>query len=58
MIKKWKVSYPAEKGYDRIWVMDDDCMPEKDALAELERIKAEKLDTVNETQVRLFGGGA
>lgn len=24
-----------EKGYDRIWVMDDDCMPEKDALAAL-----------------------
>ena len=27
----------AEKGYDRIWVMDDDCMPEKDALAALLR---------------------
>ena len=25
----------AEKGYDRIWIMDDDCMPEKDALAAL-----------------------
>ena len=25
----------AEKGYDRIWVMDDDCMPEPDALAAL-----------------------
>ena len=33
-------------------------LTEKDALAELERIRAEKLDTVNETQVRLFGGGA
>lgn len=27
----------AEQGYDRIWVMDDDCMPEKDALAALLR---------------------
>ena len=27
----------AEKGYDRIWVMDDDCMPEPDALAALLR---------------------
>ena len=27
----------AEKGYDRIWVMDDDCMPEKNALAALLR---------------------
>ena len=27
----------AEKGYDRIWVMDDDCMPEKDTLAALLR---------------------
>ena len=27
----------AEKGYDRIWVMDDDCMPGKDALAALLR---------------------
>ena len=26
-----------ERGYDRIWVMDDDCMPEKDALAALLR---------------------
>ena len=25
----------AEKGYDRIWVMDDDCMPEQGALAAL-----------------------
>ena len=33
-------------------------LTEKDALAELERIKAEKLNTVEETQVRLFGGGA
>ena len=27
----------AEQGYDRIWVMDDDCMPEKDALYALLR---------------------
>ena len=27
----------AERGYDRIWVMDDDCMPEPDALAALLR---------------------
>ena len=33
-------------------------LTEKDAIAELERIKAEKLNTVEETQVRLFGGGA
>ena len=33
-------------------------LTEKDALAELERIKAEKQQTVDETQVRLFGGGA
>ena len=33
-------------------------LTEKDALAELERIKAEKVETVNEEQVRLFGGGA
>ena len=31
----------AEKGYDRIWVMDDDCMPEKDALAALMRADRE-----------------
>ena len=31
----------AEKGYDRIWVMDDDCMPEKDALAALMRVDRE-----------------
>ena len=33
-------------------------LTEKEALAELERIKAEKQQTVDETQVRLFGGGA
>ena len=33
-------------------------MTEKDALAELERIKQEKQTTIDETQVRLFGGGA
>ena len=33
-------------------------MTEKDALAELERIRAEKQTTIDETQVRLFGGGA
>ena len=33
-------------------------MTEKEAMAELERVKAEKLTTVNEEQVRLFGGGA
>ena len=31
----------AEKGYDRIWVMDDDCMPENDALAALLRAERE-----------------
>ncbi len=30
-----------ERGYDRIWVMDDDCMPEKDALAALLRADQE-----------------
>ena len=30
----------------------------KEALAELERIRAERQQTVDETQVRLFGGGA
>ena len=33
-------------------------MTEKDALAELERIRQEKQTTIDETQVRLFGGGA
>ena len=33
-------------------------LTEKDALAELERIRAEHQQTVDETQVRLFGGGA
>ena len=33
-------------------------MTEKDALAELERIRQEKHTTIDETQVRLFGGGA
>jgi len=33
-------------------------LTEKDAMAELERIKAEKQQTIDETQVRLFGGGA
>ena len=33
-------------------------LTEKDAIAELERIRAEKQQTVDETQVRLFGGGA
>ena len=33
-------------------------MTEKDALAELERIRQEKQQTIDETQVRLFGGGA
>ena len=33
-------------------------LTEKDALAELERIRAEKQHTVDEEQVRLFGGGA
>ena len=33
-------------------------MTEKDALAELDRIKAENQRTIDETQVRLFGGGA
>ena len=33
-------------------------LTEKEALAELERIKAEKQQTVDETQVRLYGGGA
>ena len=33
-------------------------LTEKDALAELERIRQEKQQTINETQVRLFGGGA
>ena len=33
-------------------------LTEKDALAELERIRAEKVETVNEEQIRLFGGGA
>lgn len=33
-------------------------MTEKDALAELKRIRQEKQTTIDETQVRLFGGGA
>ena len=33
-------------------------MTEKDALVELERIRQEKQTTIDETQVRLFGGGA
>ena len=33
-------------------------MTEKDALAELERIRQEKQTAIDETQVRLFGGGA
>ena len=33
-------------------------LTEKDALAELERIRQEKQQTIDETQVRLFGGGA
>lgn len=33
-------------------------MTEKDALAELDRVKAERQTTINEEQVRLFGGGA
>ena len=33
-------------------------MTEKDALAELDRIKAENQRTIDETQVRLFGSGA
>ena len=33
-------------------------LTEKDAIAELDRIKQEKQQTINETQVRLFGGGA
>ena len=33
-------------------------LTEKDALAELDRIRKEHLNTVDETQVRLFGGGA
>ena len=33
-------------------------LTEKDALAELERIRQEKQHTVDEEQVRLFGGGA
>ena len=33
-------------------------LTEKDALAELERIRSEKQHTVDEEQVRLFGGGA
>ena len=33
-------------------------LTEKDAAAELERIKAEKQQTVNDEEVRLFGGGA
>ena len=33
-------------------------MTEKDALAELERIRQEKQQNIDETQVRLFGGGA
>ncbi len=33
-------------------------LTEKEARAEIERIKAENLRTVDETQVRLFGGGA
>ena len=33
-------------------------LTEKDAMAELERIRAEKQQTIDETQVRLFGGGA
>ena len=33
-------------------------LTEKDALAELDRIKAENQRTIDETQVRLFGGGA
>ena len=27
------IKYAAEKGYDYVWVMDDDCMPNPDALA-------------------------
>ena len=33
-------------------------LTEKDAVAELDRIKAEKQQTVNDEEVRLFGGGA
>ena len=33
-------------------------MTEKDALAELKRIRQEKQQNIDETQVRLFGGGA
>ena len=33
-------------------------LTEKEALAELDRIKSEKQQTVDEEQVRLFGGGA
>ena len=33
-------------------------LTEKDALAELDRIRQEKQTTIDETQVRLFGGGA
>ena len=33
-------------------------LTEKDAIAELDRIKQEKQQTINETQVRFFGGGA
>jgi hypothetical protein len=33
-------------------------LTEKEAAAELERVKAEKQVTIDETQVRLFGGGA
>lgn len=28
------IKYAAEKGYDYVWVMDDDCMPEPDTLQE------------------------
>ena len=47
------VVYEDEDGFQTQQTVNDPAL-----LAELERIKAEKLNTVDETQVRLFGGGA
>ncbi len=38
------IKYAAERDYDYLWIMDDDCMPEEDSLQKLLDIAHEKRD--------------